>query len=209
MRSRILPSAFFSLSILCASAFAEGNALLLGGGLNFTSFHRDAPGNLPDQAMRTGFNIMAGFQAASDYNGASVFGIGYETRGAVWSDEDSDGDESEATVKFDYLHLAFAYKFLAPNPSVTLYAAPLVDLAILTNSEVEFDGGTADADEVNSIDLDLGLSLGVQVPIGRNAFFMEAGYAYGLFNTVTGDAADDVSMHNSAIKLRAGFLVGI
>jgi hypothetical protein len=207
MRSRIMLALLAYVSILCASASAQGNYLLIGGGPNFSTFNRDLPSGseLPKQSMRTGFNILAGFQYAEG-DGASVFGVGYETRGAVW--KEPGGDET-ATVKFNYIHLDFAYKFLAASEGPAVYAAPLVDLAILTSSEVQIDGETVEADEVNSFDLDLGLCAGIQIPTSGNAFFLEAGYAYGLFNTVTGDASDDVSMHNSAIKLRAGFLIGI
>jgi outer membrane protein with beta-barrel domain len=211
MRSRIIPSALFSISLFCASASAEGTYFLLGGGLDLSTFNRDVPSSvdLPDQSMRTGFNILAGFQNAAGESNATVFGIGYETRGAVWTGEDVNGDDLDVTIKFNYIHLAFAYKLMAQSAGPAVYAAPLVDLAILTGSEGEARGETIDMDEVNSIDLDLGLSLGIQIPVARNAFFLEAGYAYGMFNTVTGEASDDVSMHNSALKLRAGFLVGI
>jgi hypothetical protein len=190
-RSRLTPSLFFSISLVFsislfhASASAQGNYFLLGGGLDFSTFNRNVPSSappLPDQSMRTGFNILAGFQYGDGGNEASIFGIGYETRGAVWKSQ-------------------------SEGPAV--YAAPLLDLAILTSSELEVGSETVEANDVNSIDLDLGLSLGVQVPMARNAFFMEAGYAYGLLNTVSGETSDDVSFHNSAIKLRAGFLVGI
>lgn len=208
MRSRITASAFISIALFCASASAQGNYFLLGGGPNFSTFNRDLPSGSepPKQSMRTGFNILAGFQYAEG-NGASLFGVGYETRGAVWKEPDG-GDET-ATIKFNYVHLNFAYKLLAQSEGPAVYAAPLLDLAILTSSEVEIEGETVEADKVNSVDLDLGLSLGIQIPAARNAVFLEAAYAYGLFNTITGEASDRASMHNSVIKLRAGFLVGI
>jgi outer membrane protein with beta-barrel domain len=208
MRSRILISAFIFIALLCASASAQGNYFLLGGGPNFTTFNRDLPSGAetPKQSMRTGFNVMAGFQYAEG-GGASLFGVGYETRGAVWK-EPNGGDET-ATIKFSYVHLDFAYKFLAQSEGPAVYAAPLLDLAILTDSELQVGGEALEVTKVNSVDLDLGLSLGIQIPAASNALFLEAGYAYGLFNIITGKASDEASMHNSAIKLRAGFLIGL
>lgn len=217
MRSRIIPSALFSVSLFLsaslfsASASAQENYFLLGGGLNFTTFDLDAPDNvrLPKLRMRTGFNILAGFQYSDGGNDASTYGIGYETRGAVLKSEDFSGDEIDVTIKYNYIHVAFAYKLLTQSSGPAVYAAPLLDLAILTSSEAEAGNETIEENHVNSVDLDLGLSLGVQIPMARNAIFIEAGYAYGLIDAMTGESANDRSIHNSAIKLRAGFMAGI
>lgn len=211
MRSRIITSALIFISLLCASASAQGNYFLLAGGLDFTTFNLDAPSHvdLPKLRMRTGFNILAGFQYGDGGNDASLFGIGYETRGAVMKSRGFNGNALDVTIKYDYIHVAFAYKILSQSEGTAVYAAPLLDLAILTNSESEAGNETLEEKNVNSIDLDLGLSLGIQIPMARNAIFLEAGYAYGLLNAVTGQASNDYSIHNSAIKLRAGFLVGI
>jgi hypothetical protein len=217
MRSRFIPSALFSISLFLsvslfsASASAQENYFLLGGGLNFTTFDLDAPDNvrLPKLHMRTGFNILAGFQYSDGGNDASTYGIGYETRGAVIKGRDDNGEDMEAIIKYNYVHVAFAYKLLTQSSGPAVYAAPLLDLAILTGSEVDVGNETIEENHVNSVDLDLGLSLGVQIPMARNAIFIEAGYAYGLLNALTGEISNTRSMHNSAIKLRAGFLAGI
>ena len=93
----------FSITVLSASASAEGTYFLLGGGLDFSTFNRDVPSEMQliDQSMRTGFNILAGFQnSAGGYN-ATVFGIGFETRGAVWTGDDINGNEVEMAIKYD------------------------------------------------------------------------------------------------------------
>jgi hypothetical protein len=209
MRSKLIPSLFFSIALLCGSAAAQSPAFIIGGGLNFSTFNRDAPSGLDlgDQSMRTGFNLLAGFQAPTG-SGATVLGLGYETRGAVWTDEGPTGEDVDLTIKFNYVHLAFAYKLMSSQGyGPVFYFAPGVDLAFLTSSEMEVDNDSRELDDVNSVDLDLGASVGFQVPMANNAFFMEAGYAYGLFDTDT--ESDEFSAHNSAIKLRAGFLVGL
>jgi hypothetical protein len=211
MRSRIIPSVLFAISLLCASASAQESYFLLGGGLNFSTLNLDAPSYIdtPKLRMRTGFNILAGFQYSDGGNDASTYGIGYETRGAVMKAEDRNGDDVDVTFKYNYVHVAFAYKLMTPSGGPAFYAAPLLDLALLTSSEAEAGSEIIEENNLNSFDLDLGISLGVQIPAARNAFFIEAGYAYGLINAVTGEGSDDFSIHNSAIKLRAGFLVGI
>jgi hypothetical protein len=210
MRLRLIPSILLALPLLCSSAFAQGSYFLFGGGADFSMFNRDAPSGavLPDQSFRPGFNALIGFQTPAGEAGATVLGIGYETRGAVWSIDPGNGQTIDATIKFNYIHLKFDYKYLG-SQSGTAYIAPGVDLAFLTSSEAEIDDNTEDMKDVNSVDLDLGLAFGFQVPMNRNAFFMQAGYVYGLFNTVTGEGSDDFSAHNSCIKLTAGFLVGM
>ena len=217
MRSRIIPSALFSISLMfsifffSASASAQDNYFLLAGGPNFTTFNLDAPDNykLRKLSMRTGFNILAGFQYSDGGNDASLYGIGYETRGAVTKLENFNGEQIDVTSKYNYIHVAFAYKLLTQSSGPAAYAAPLLDLAILTSSELEGGGETEELNNVNSVDLDLGLSLGVQIPMARNAIFIEAGYAYGLLNSISDDDSDELSAHNSAIKLRVGFMAGI
>ena len=198
---RLHPFLLLAASLCPLSVQSQANFLYLGGGLNLSTFVLDLPSGAepPDQSFRSGFGVSGGLQTQPAPNVAVNIGLGYETRGAVWTI----GGE-EGTVKFNYFHVPLAIKLIGANPGPRPYFAPGVDLAFLTSSEIEVGSQSEDIENVANMDLDLGAALGVEIPAGRNFVFLEAGYAYGLLDT--NDESSQAAANNSNIKLRGGIL---
>ena len=211
MQIRIIPFLFLSFVLFTSAVSAQDSHMLFGGGLNLSKFSRKGPSGVHfyDQNFLTGFNALIGYQTSGDEVGVTVIGIGFETRGTELKDETPSGNAFEEKTRLDYLHFAFAFKYFITESAVKPYASPGLDIAFLTNAEIEDEDGVRDFPQTSTLDLDLGLALGAEIPFGRHAVFLEGGYAYGLFNALEGDIAKDFTFHNSCIKLRGGFLLGI
>lgn len=199
------PLAAVFAALVSLPACAQDNYVSFGGGLNLAEFIRGYPSDarVADQSERFGGAFHIGYQTVTAGENATVVYLSYESRGAVWSSGNVDVD-----IKFNYLQAGFDYKALfGPSSGARLYLSPGVGVGILVNSTAEADGDSRDFNDVSSFDIELAAALGFQVPLGRNAYFLEAGYGYGLLDTV--DNPSDFSANNSVIKLRIGFLFGV
>jgi hypothetical protein len=203
MKVSVSIAAAFALVASALPACAEGDYVLFGAGLNLATFSMDLPSGAraPDQSNRIAPVIEMGYQSGTYSGDATVVTLGYEGKGAVW-----EGSGDDVTIKFDYLQLGFKYKILMGQASgPRFYLAPGFGAALLVSSEASSGSESVDVKNVTSFDIDLAGVLGVQVPAGKNAFFIEGGYGYGLLDT---DDSAEASINNSVIKLRVGFLLG-
>ena len=190
---------------VCAQDFVS-----FGGGLNLASFIRGYPSDakVPDQSERFGSAFHIGYQSATAGENATILYLGYESRGAVWSGRNLTGRNVDDVIKFNYIQAGFNYKALfGPASGARFYLSPGVGLGFLDNSTEEANGDSHEVEDVSSFDIELAAALGVQVPVGGNAYFLEAGYGYGLLDTV--DNNTGYSANNSVIKFRVGFLLGV
>ena len=198
----MLPRILFSLpwlSVLALTASAEPNYYMLSGGWNFSSFVLDLPQGTqyPKQGYRQGLGLTAGIQVHPRTNVAVATGLGYETRGATWT---SNG--TQRVLKFDYLHVPLSLKLMGPPWFIQPYLAPGLELAYLVASNSD---GKQTIKDPSGFDLDVGAALGLHIPMGDNAIFLETGYAYGLMNA-SGGNDDGRTTNNSAFKFRLGVL---
>lgn len=205
-------NAKLAISVLVLGAFRaeaqqENRYLLLGGGLNLSTFFRTTDledVKWKDESFRPGLGVQVGYQSTSGDIGETVVTFGYETRGAVIN-----GDlpgEPDVTFRFNYAQVALGSKFLLPlSGGASLYLMPGIGLALCLNSDVSDGTVSSDLSEANPFDLDLSIALGTQVPVGRNAFYLEGGYCFGVVNTVPD--AQHLGMRNVNLKFRLGYLV--
>lgn len=204
MRISIPIAAAFAL-LTSLPAYAENDYVLFGAGLNLATFSIDPPSGFkkPDQSNRVAPAIQLGYQMGTFSGDATVLSLGYESKGTVL---DASGSGDDITMKLNYMQLSFQYKALFGQASgPRFYLAPGIGAALLVFSEATRGSDSRDIDDATSFDLDLAGAFGVQMPMGNNAFLMEAGYGYGLFDV---DDTPDSSINNSVIKLRIGFLIG-
>jgi Outer membrane protein beta-barrel domain len=202
----------FLTSIILFSISAQaGNRVVLASGLNYSDFSMDMPSGSrePKQEVLMGYNIMVGFQHPLSQNTAIVIGIGQETRGAILKEGLSYPSElRQGTIRLNYVHIPLLLKMYSPGSGVKAYLCPGVELGVLGNAESEsiYDEWKRHLDAAGKLDLDLGASVGVEVPLMDKGIFIEGGYAYGLLNSNTSDTR--ISVHNTNIRLRIGLYVG-
>jgi hypothetical protein len=199
------PLAAAFAALVSFPVYSQDNYVSFGGGLNLAEFIRGYPSDarVADQSDRFGGAFHLGYQTVTGGENATLVYLGYESRGAVWSSGNADVD-----IKFNYIQAGFDYKALfGPASGARFYLSPGVGVGILVNSTAEARGDSQDLKNVSSFDIELAAALGFQVPLGRNAYFLEAGYGYGLLDTV--DETSDFSANNSVIKFRVGFLLGV
>jgi hypothetical protein len=210
------PKAFLSILFLLVISVSHARAqdqryVLLGGGLNLSEFYRTLDANygyLPPQSFRTGFGAQAGYQSSSGDVGETVFTLGYETRGAVWTGYDGNDNKVDVTIAFSYLQAFLGSKFLMPlSPTASLYLLPGLALGLLLSQEASAGGQSADVDGVGPFDLDLSVAAGAQIPVGNNAIYFEGGYCFGVVDAAPD--ADHFSARNVNLKFRAGYMLGL
>lgn len=198
---RILLFGLALVPLMIQSLHADPNYYLLSGGWNLSTFMLDIPQGLPKptQHYRSGYGITAGIQVHPRNNVGVVTGVGYETRGSKWATPTGD-----MILKFDYLHLPVSLKLMMnPQSLVQPYISPGIDMAFLIASNKDGDKSLRD---FSSFDLDISGAVGLHMPSGDNAAFVEIGYAHGLLNASGGD--DGRTANNSNIKFRVGILKG-
>lgn len=155
-------------------------------GANFASLSGDLGDDIDG---RTSFNV------------GVVANIGISEKFAVQPEivYSSQGGSSEIqgedfTVKFDYINVPILADFKV-GEGFSLQAGPQVGFNI--TSEVDADGGSADIEDVETVDLSL--AFGAQYKLDQGIFF-QARYGLGL-----SDIISDVDGKNNVISLSIGY----
>jgi hypothetical protein len=116
---------------------------------------------------------------------------------------------AEALFKIGYVSLPVLLK-LKGGGQVRPYFGAGPELAFKTSARARASLGSLSEEEdisedVKSIDFGLALAAGVELPVGRRAVFLEAGYLHGLTNVDDNPDVDVVDAKNRAIMFLAGF----
>jgi hypothetical protein len=189
----------FGFILLCifVLAFAAGVQAQTGfglkGGMTIAKLTGDNTEN-PDS--RTGF--MIGGYAAIPIGEGMAFQpeVYYAQKGAKF-----DADDSEVTVKFDYIDIPLLFKYTVAGQGAQPYFLIGPSVGINTKAEQEADGQTEDLSD-NTKSSDFGLVFGIGVELQQ--FLIEARYSLGLSDI--NDFPDDPdSIKNSVIAFQVGY----
>ena len=118
--------------------------------------------------------------------------IFYSAQGANFEGHEDFGGDFE--IRLDYINIPILADYTFAE-GFSVQFGPQFGINI--NSEIEFDGASADFDEANT--LDLGVVAGVQYTLEQGIFF-QARYALGL-----NEIAEDSDSQNGVIALSVGY----
>ena len=171
------------------TSFAQDISFGINAGVNFSSIAGD---EVDDLDGRTSLN----------FGGVVNIGIGelfavqpeilYSTQGATW-----ELDGVEATYKLDYINIPIMADFTVAE-GFSLQGGPQIGFNI--TSEIDTDGETEELEDVESLDLGVGIGAQYRLPMG---LFFQARYVIGLSDIVADD--EDLKNQNSVLSISAGW----
>lgn len=174
---------FFAFAILFTGAMSA-QQLNFGAkaGLNFATLSGDG---VEDVGSRTAFHLGLIGEIMLTDKFAIQPEVLYSAQGAK---------EDDVTWKLDYVAVPVMAKYFV-TPGLSLEAGP--QFAFNTLSEIEFEGETMELDEIEGMDLGLGLGLGYQI---MQSAFVQARYVMGL-----SDIAEDADAKHSVFQISVGY----
>ena len=197
-----------------AAALAQTNlGILLGA--SSSSLNGDKP---PNGTYTKKWSPIVGLSAE--------FGIGdglylimqpqYLTRGTglAFAVEDQEEPRDSLTLSLSYVSVPMGLK--VQSGSGRFYVSSVLDLGILTTATFESGSTEEDVkDDVDPIDLALGLGVGGQFSIGRHPMTIEIRYSQSLLNLpsegsrIGGDQTFPVRFRAAGLQLVTGFYFGL
>lgn len=178
------------LLFIVMTAFAQNGPISFGAkaGVNFSSILGD---EVDDFDGRTSIH----FGAVVKIGVSDVFAVQpellYSTQGATWSIAGVD-----STFKLDYLNVPIMADFTVVE-GFSLQAGPQIGINI--TSEVDIDGETEELEDIESLDMGLGIGAQYTSPMG---LFFQARYMVGLSDIVDDG---DFKNQNSVLSISAGW----
>ena len=193
MKKMILAAAF--LLATATAVLAQNDEISLGAkaGVNFSSLNGDNTDGLDG---RTSFHLGAVVHIPITEKFAFQPELLYSAQGAS-RDGSFDGEEffdSETTFRLDYITLPLLADYLVLD-GLSIQAGPQIGINI--NSEVEFNGETADLENTNT--LDLSLAAGLQYVLNQGIFF-QGRYTLGL-----SEISEDGDAKNGVLSISVGY----
>lgn len=183
------------IMVIATFAFTTSSAQDISYGIktgaNFSSITGD---EVDDLDGRTSINV----------GGVVNIGIGelfavqpeilYSTQGATW---ELDGVKS--TYKLDYINIPIMVDYTVAE-GFSLQGGPQIGFNI--TSEIETDGETEELDDVESLDLGIGIGAQYRLPMG---LFFQARYVIGLSDIFPDADGEDFKEKNSVLSISVGW----
>jgi hypothetical protein len=197
-------------ALLTASLAFSANSLNIGGGLNLSSTNTKEESGVT-LSNKVGFNAGVDYQLGITDMFSVAPGVSLETRGQKFS-ADFFGTSVEGSFNLLYLQIPVhaVVSFPVGTMMLNIGAGPELGIKLSASSEVNgTDGGDP---EVKPIDFGVSADIGLDIPMGNGAIFVQPGYYLGLLNTDDSTPAagePDPDTKNRNIKIKVGYKLHI
>jgi hypothetical protein len=171
------------------------------GGINSST--QSELGNIWDnEGIYSNFN--AGLVSRYKLNDWFAFkaNVLYSQKGRSY-DINENGTETNRTDKFSYLEIPVKAEFSAPLGKQRLFAAVGPYVGFLLDSKKEVNNITTSLnDQTKGTDFGVAMEIGLELPVGKNAFQFSLNYDMGLSKI----ADYDTDLRNKTLSLNVGWL---
>jgi hypothetical protein len=226
MKTQNLICTLFIILLLSSGVGAQNFNMGVMGGLNLASISTDMQDTKPKTL--TAFNIGTVVNWKLGESLVLCFEPMYLQKGAnfdIVSTEDEDFDlfgDIEAKFDYAYLELPVLFKYMLGSGKIKPYLMAGPSIALLTKAEMVLKMMDIASFSVNikeqseSFDFGVGLGAGVNIPIGKNSFFVEGRYALGLVDVFKGTGPvenedelelEDADVKHTGIQIMAGITI--
>ena len=118
--------------------------------------------------------------------------------------------ENKVEMLVDYLEIPVMLKYQFGTSTTKPYFMAGPSIGFLLDSKLKItedgtSGETDNKDDTESIDFGIGIGAGLDMMVGKNTFFVEARYAFGMVNVNASDEEDEPDIKTKGIQIFVGF----